>query len=215
MIFQNIEIIKLRHASFLIKFNEKYIYLDPFKIEDNLPKSDYIFITHNHFDHFSLSDIKKIIKESTKIISIESVIKEIEKWARLTDLIVIPGKDYSFEELKFKTVPAYNINKFKLPNKVFHPRELGNVGYILNLDNVLIYHAGDTDFIEEMKNIRNIKIALVPVSGTYVMTPEEAAEAVNYFLPEVAIPMHYGEIIGSIDDALKFKMLSKVNVVIE
>lgn len=213
MIYNEVEIKKLRHASFLINFNNLNIYLDPFRLDNDLPRADYVFITHDHFDHFSSNDLKKIFKESTKIVSVISVIKEIRNWTRLDDLVVEPNNEYVFGEINFMTLPAYNINKFKSPNEVFHPRELGNVGYILNLDNVLIYHAGDTDFIEEMKSLKNIDIALVPVSGIYVMTAEEAAQAVNTFSPQVAIPMHYGEIVGSIDDANKFKDLSKVEVV--
>lgn len=213
MQYQGINLQKLKHASFLINFKGLNIYLDPFKIEDNFPKADYIFITHNHFDHFSPPDVKKILKESTKIISVQSVINEIRNWTRLSDLVVVPNKDYNFDEINFRTLPAYNVNKFKSANEVFHPREVGNVGYILKLDNILVYHAGDTDFIEEMKDLKDINIALVPVSGIYVMTAEEAAQAVNTFRPEIAMPMHYGEIVGTIDDANKFKELSKVEVV--
>lgn len=215
MNYGDVAITKLKHASFLINFENQNIYIDPFRIDDNLPKADYILITHGHFDHFSLDDLKKIVSKETKIISVSSVVEEIRKWARLNDLIVKPENDYNFEGLNFKTLPAYNTNKFKSPEEVFHPRSEQSVGYVIRLDKVSIYHTGDTDFIEEMKFLREegVDIALVPVSGVYVMTPEEAASAVNYFLPKIAIPMHYGEIIGSFEDAKKFKELSKVEVV--
>ncbi|MCS7200837.1 MAG: MBL fold metallo-hydrolase [Patescibacteria group bacterium] len=215
MNYGDVAITKLKHASFLINFENQNIYIDPFRIDDNSPKADYVFITHSHFDHFSLDDLKKIVSKETKIISVSSVVEEIRKWARLNDLIVKPENDYSFEGLNFKTLPAYNTNKFKSPEEVFHPRSEQSVGYVIRLDKVSIYHTGDTDFIEEMKFLREegVDVALVPVSGIYVMTPEEAASAVNYFLPKIAIPMHYGEIIGSFEDAKKFKELSKVEVV--
>ncbi len=210
MLYQNIKIQKLKHATFLIEWQGKIIYLDPFHLSENLPKADYVFITHEHFDHYSPEDLRKITKDETKFISIREVTKNLNN-----SLTVEPNGEYKLDNFSFKTIPAYNINKFREPGKVFHPKEDSKVGYILNLDNVLIYHAGDTDFIEEMKELKNINIALVPVSGTYVMTPEEATEAVNIFQPEIAVPMHYGEIVGTIDDAQKFKELAKVKVIID
>ncbi|MER3570331.1 MAG: Zn-dependent hydrolase [Patescibacteria group bacterium] len=216
MIYQNIQIKKLKHATFQIFWNDKVIYIDPFRLENNLPKADYLFITHEHFDHFNPDDIRKILKEETKIITIELVAKEIKTWINTDNLIIVePNNYYEIDDFSFQTTSAYNINKFRAPGEVFHPKEDKRVGYVLNLDGVKIYHCGDTDFIEEMKKLKDIDVALICVSGTYVMTPEEAAEAVNYFKPKIAIPMHYGEIVGSIDDAYKFKELAKVEVIID
>ncbi len=214
MKINNIEIKKLRHATFKIIFDDKFIYLDPFRLPENQEKADYIFITHEHFDHCSAEDVKKILKNETKIITIESAKEELKNLTQ-NFVIVKPNQEFEIDEIKVKTIPAYNINKFRSPGVVFHPKEDGKVGFILEIKGIKIYHAGDTDFIEEMKELKGIDVALVPVSGTYVMTAEESADAVNTFQPKIAIPMHYGEIVGSIEDAQKFRELSKVEVHIE
>ncbi len=214
MKINNLEIKKLRHATFKIVFESKVIYIDPFRLPENQEKADYIFITHEHFDHCSPEDVKKILKDETKIITIDSV-KEALKDLTKNFIVVKPNQEFEIDDIKVKTIPAYNINKFRSPGIVFHPKEDGKVGFILEIKGKRIYHAGDTDFIEEMKELKDIDLALIPVSGTYVMTAEEAASAVNTFLPKIAIPMHYGEIVGSIEDAKKFKELSRVEVSLE
>jgi len=110
--------------------------------------------------------------------------------------------------IEIEAVPAYNINKFREPGQVFHPKEHGGVGFVLTMDGTTVYYAGDTDFIPEMKSIR-CDVALLPVSGTYVMTAEEAAEAAAAIHPKIAVPMHYGAIVGGEEDAKKFKSLVK------
>ncbi|RLG02733.1 MAG: MBL fold metallo-hydrolase, partial [Thaumarchaeota archaeon] len=127
--------------------------------------------------------------------------------------LVRPGDKVEVKGAKIEAVPAYNVNKFRSPGVVYHPKEEGSVGYVIELDGVRIYHAGDTDFIPEMRNLE-VDVALIPVSGTFVMTAEEAAEAVNTFKPKVAIPMHYGAIVGDKSDAERFKKLAEVDVVI-
>ena len=125
--------------------------------------------------------------------------------------IIKPGDKVKFGDIEVEAVPAYNLNKFREPGKVFHPKEDGKLGFIVTVKGVRIYHAGDTDHIPEMKNIR-ADVALIPVSGTYVMTVQEAAEAVKSLNPKVVIPMHYGAIVGSIKDAETLQTLVKCEV---
>jgi L-ascorbate metabolism protein UlaG (beta-lactamase superfamily) len=115
------------------------------------------------------------------------------------------------DDVAIEAVPAYNINKFREPGRVFHPKEDGKLGFVLTIEGVRIYHAGDTDNIPEMKDIRT-DIALLPVSGKYVMTAQEAADAAGVINPKVAIPMHYGGTIGSPKDGETFQKSAKCEV---
>jgi L-ascorbate metabolism protein UlaG (beta-lactamase superfamily) len=159
-------------------------------------------VTHEHFDHFFIQKIKDLSTENTVIIGTAQCKKEMEEIREIS-----PGQTIIEKNVKIEAIPAYNINKFRKKNIVFHPKKDQKNGYIIEVDGTRIYHAGDTDFIPEMKELKNIDIALLPVSGTYVMTPEEAAEAANYFKPKIAVPMHYNSIVGSMEDAKKFKKI--------
>ena len=117
-----------------------------------------------------------------------------------------PGDKIEVGDISIELVPAYNLNKFREPGKVFHPKEDGKAGFVIGMKGLRVYHAGDTDAVPEMKGLKP-DIALLPVSGTYVMTPEEAAQAARMVEPKLAIPMHYGAIVGSEQDAHKFKQL--------
>jgi len=211
MKYQGIEIERLAHAAFKIR-NNKTLYIDPFRLSGSLEKADIIFITHEHFDHCSLEDLAKICDENAIIVASILCEESLKDLTCKEKIYVKPNQNFELHGIKVETIPAYNINKFREPEKVFHPKEEPRVGYVIEIGGVRIYHAGDTDNIEEMKNLRNIDIALLPVSGTYVMTPEEAKEAVEVINPKIAIPMHYGVIVGSIEDAKRFKELSKVQV---
>lgn len=192
----------LGHDSFRLE-GEVTIYIDPWKLPPNSPKADIILITHEHYDHCSPEDVAKIQKADTVIVTIPAAARKLKgevKTVKPWDKITVKG-------IEVEAVPAYNINK------PFHPKEAGHVGFIVNLGGKRIYHAGDTDFIPEMKGLK-VDIALLPVSGTYVMTADEAARAADAIKPEVAIPMHYGEIVGSEKDAERFKELTSVQVVI-
>jgi L-ascorbate metabolism protein UlaG (beta-lactamase superfamily) len=185
----------LGHSSFRIEDGSIQIYIDPFKLSANLPKADIIFITHAHYDHFSAEDIAKIQTESTIIVATSDVTSKIGKGT----VTVVPGKSYTIGRLTVKTVPAYNLNK------KFHPKGKNWVGYIITLSNgQKIYHAGDTDSIPEIQTIKT-DIALLPCGGTYTMTARQAAEAANIFKPKVLIPMHWGDIVGSLADAEEVK----------
>ena len=203
MEYKNLIIHWLGHAGFKIKFREKIIFVDPFQLADNTEenkteKADIIFITHSHYDHCSIEDIKKIIKPETIVVCTSDVQSKLGKVAsHVNSLIVEPGKKYNIEEISFETIPAYNINKN------FHPHDNYWVGYVINLDGTKIYHIGDSDIIPEMKNVKT-DVALFPIGGTYTMNAEEAMKAAVAIKPLLAIPMHWGSIVGTKEDAEKF-----------
>ena len=174
------------------------IYFDPFKIEKEMHDADIIFITHSHYDHYSQEDINKIIKEDTIIVAPRTTKQTIEKTKNC--IFVEPNEEYEIKGITVNTIPAYNIDK------QFHPKTNEWVGYILNIDNVSYYIAGDTDITPENKNVK-CEVAFVPVGGTYTMDYKEAAELVNIIKPKIAVPTHYACIVGSKDDGEKFKTL--------
>lgn len=212
MKIRGIDIELLNHDAVKIK-DKLIIYIDPFQIPRG-DKADLILISHEHQDHCSLEDLRKIIKPETiilasaqcydKLVSIKNLVKEIR--------YLKPNDSIKISDIIIDTVPAYNIDKFREPGKVFHPKEDQNLGFVINLKLGTIYHPGDTDVIHEMKNMRNIDIAFLPVSGTYVMTAEEAAKAVEIIKPKIAIPMHYSSIVGTKEDAEKFRSLARCQV---
>lgn len=193
----NIEV--LIHSS--IKFSKDIIiYFDPYKINKEYHDADIIFITHSHYDHYSPLDIKKVIKDNTIIVCPKDVKEELLKLDIKNIIEVVPNKDYEVLNIKFKTIPAYNINKN------FHPKENNWVGYLINYNNVKYYIAGDTDITEENKNII-CDVAFVPIGGTFTMDYKEAASLINEIQPKIAVPTHYGLIVGNKDDGIKFSKL--------
>lgn len=196
---ENIEV--LCHSS--IKINKgKTIYFDPFKIDKNYNDADIIFITHDHYDHYSESDIDKIIKENTVIVAPEELLTKLLKKGYKKDYIITvdPEETDMVEEIRFETVPAYNINK------KFHPKENGWVGYIIELDGIRYYIAGDTDITEENKKVK-CDVAFIPVGGTYTMDFKEAAYLINEMKPKIVVPIHYGSVVGTKQDAIDFSRL--------
>ena len=204
--YQGVKISWLGHDSFRLK-NGKTLVIDPFKLQPVVEKAEVLLITHEHFDHLSPEDIRKVATDKTVVVSISSCESELSKLKLGEVKLVRPGVRVDLGDVAVEAVHAYNLNKYRVPGKVFHPKEDGKVGYIVTLKGVRTYHAGDTDAIPEMSRLRT-DIALLPVSGTYVMTPEEAAKAVEMINPKLAIPMHYGTIVGSEGDAEKFKQLA-------
>ena len=201
-----VKIEHLGHAGFKITDGDT-IYIDPFNVNTD-EKADIILITHEHYDHCSVKDIQKLVKENTTIVTVadcQSKLSSVVSGIKGVK-IVRPGAKLMIGNVSIETVPAYNVNK------QFHPKANEWVGFIVTIKGKRIYHAGDTDLIPEMKNITNIDVALLPVSGTYVMTAEEAADAANRIMPKVAVPMHYGSIVGTKADAEKFKKLCKCRV---
>ena len=184
------------HSS--IKINKgKVIYIDPFKIENEKYDADIIFITHDHYDHYSPEDIEKIIKENTIIVAPKTV-KALSKMKNAVS--VEPNKTYEVEGIKIETIPAYNVNK------QFHQKQNDWVGYILEIECVRYYIAGDTDITPENRQVK-CDVAFVPIGGTYTMDYREAAQLVNEIKPKIVIPEHYGSIVGTKEDALKFQKL--------
>ena len=187
---------RLGHAAFRFDL-EKRIYIDPYQLTGNLPKADIIICTHSHFDHCSPEDIAKIKDENTTLVVTEDALSKISGNIQT----IAPGESLDFGNIKIEAVPAYNINKS------FHPKENGWIGVIVDDGNIRIYHTGDSDVIPEMKSI-SADVWLVPVSGTYVMSAKEAAKIINDVKPQVAVPMHYGAIVGSESDAKRFAELA-------
>ena len=190
-------IVFIGHATFKIE-GSKVVYTDPFKIK-NQDKADIILITHSHFDHCSPDDITKLLGDNTTAVCSKDCVEKLEKIVPHV-IGLEPYDEANVQGVHIKAVPAYNINK------EFHPRTNKWNGYIFTLDGTSYYLPGDTDLIPEMKDIR-ADIAFFPVGGTYTMNAEEAAEAAKIIDPKVAIPMHYGSIVGSNDDAEKFLKL--------
>ena len=193
----------LGHDTFRIK-GEQLIYTDPFKIKKK-DTAGIILITHEHYDHCSAEDVKKLQGPETVIVTPADCASKLQGNVK----IVKPGDKIEVGGVQIEAVPSYNTNK------QFHTKDRGWVGYVFTVKGQRIYIAGDTDRIPEMKNIRT-DIALLPVSGTYVMTADEAAQAALDIKPKVAIPMHYGSIVGTKEDARKFaeKLKGKIEVVI-
>jgi predicted Zn-dependent hydrolases of the beta-lactamase fold len=192
----NIEV--LCHSS--IRLNkEKIIYIDPFKIDENYNDADIIFITHDHYDHYSEEDIDKVKKEDTIFVVPEELLtKLLRKGYNKNNIITVePNKQYMLQGIKFETVLAYNTNK------AFHPKENEWVGYIIEIKGIRYYIAGDTDITEENKKVK-CDVAFVPVGGTYTMDFKEAAYLINEIKPKIAVPTHYGDIVGKNQDATDF-----------
>jgi len=190
------------HSSFSINASKR-IYLDPWKLPDGLPKADIILVTHEHQDHFSMADIEKITGPHTHIIAHPGCvgIKGNVEYVK-------PGEKVALHDVVVDVVPAYNVTKFRPDGTHPHPKESQFNGYIIRIDGNTFYFAGDTDVIAEMKEFPKIDIAFLPVSGSYVMTSAEAAEAANIIKPRVAaIPMHHGTVIGTLADGDEFAQL--------
>lgn len=191
----------LIHSS--IKFSKGLIiYLDPYKIDRDYHDADIIFITHDHYDHYSPLDIKKVIKDDTIIVAPQDI---GEKLSTNNVIGVVPNKNYEVLNIKFKTIPAYNVNKN------FHPKENNWVGYLLEYNNIKYYIAGDTDITKENHDIV-CDVAFVPIGGVYTMDYQEAAKLINKIKPRIAVPIHYGLIVGNKDDGIKFSKLLNNNI---
>ncbi len=174
------------------------VYLDPFKLPDGVPAADVILITHDHFDHCSPADVAKIRRATTVVIGPAEVAAKLPGPVET----IKPGETRTVHGITVKAVPAYNTNKR------FHPKADGKVGFVVTAGGVTYYHAGDTDAIPEMTGLAP-DVALLPVGGTYTMNADEAAGAARAIRPRVAVPMHFGSVVGSDADGARFAELLK------
>ncbi|MBR3573846.1 MAG: MBL fold metallo-hydrolase [Lachnospiraceae bacterium] len=193
----NIEVFK--QNSIRIRSRVGVIYTDPFQMKEELKDADFVLITHDHYDHFSPEDIGKVSKADTILVVPEKMATKAQEVSGMVGKIetVKPSVYREMGGLEFETVPAYNTLK------PFHPKSAEWVGYILRIDGKRIYIAGDTDATKEAKAVK-CDIALVPIGGTYTMDAKKAAELINTIRPDVAIPVHYGHIVGKPGDGEVF-----------
>lgn len=194
----------LGHASFRLR-GEKTVYIDPWKLQSEPHDADLVLVTHSHYDHLSAEDIAKVSHEETIVVGPAS---DKEELAGLKAELMQPGDRNTFAGINLQAVRAYNIDK------KFHPREKDWLGYVIDFEGVRVYHTGDTDLIDEMNGLA-CDIALLPVSGTYVMTADEAVDAARRTGAKLAVPMHWGDIVGGRDDAEKLLKSAPCQVVIK
>ncbi len=194
-----LEDIEVLYHSCIRMNKEKMIYIDPYHIEKNYNDADMIFITHDHYDHYSEEDIDKVRKNNTIFIVPENLLnKLIKKGINDENIITLdPGDAENIDGIKVEAIHSYNIDK------PFHPKENNWLGYVIEIDGVRYYIAGDTDITEENKKIK-CDVAFVPVGGKYTMNFSEAAQLINIIKPKNAVPIHYGSVVGTKQDATDF-----------
>ena len=201
----------LGHSGFRIRVGKAVIYIDPYRVPDGAPPADLILVTHGHYDHFSPQDIERLSGKGTWLVGPAAVAERVSGQVHS----IAPGEALDDELVRgvyVAAVAAYNTSKRDGDGNPFHPREAGWVGYELNVRGERLYHSGDTDVIPEMDSVTGVDVALLPVSGVYVMTAQEAAEAARRIQPRVAVPMHWGQHLGSEEDARTFADHAPVQV---
>ncbi|MBD0281752.1 MAG: MBL fold metallo-hydrolase [Thermoleophilaceae bacterium] len=201
----------LGHSGFRIRVGRAVVYIDPYRVSPDSPPADLILITHGHYDHFSPQDLERLSASGTRLVGPAAVAERVSGQVHS----IAPGEtleDELVRGLHVSAVAAYNTSKRDGEGNPFHPREAGWVGYELTVRGERLYHSGDTDVIPEMDGVTGVDVALLPVSGVYVMTAQEAAEAARRIQPRVAVPMHWGEHIGTEEDARVFAERAPVEV---
>jgi len=200
----------LGHSGFRLSVGGATIYIDPFRVPDG-PHADAILITHGHYDHYSPQDIERLSHEGTVLVGPPAVAE------RASGLVasLAPGQAIELggvRGVEVAALPAYNTAKRGASGNLFHSREAGGIGFDLNVRGERLYHSGDTDVIPEMDGVAGVDLALLAVSGVYVMTPSEAAEAARRIEPKTAVPMHWGGHVGTREDAEDFARRAPVEV---
>jgi L-ascorbate metabolism protein UlaG (beta-lactamase superfamily) len=201
----------LGHAAFRVTVGRATVYIDPYRVGAAAPPADLILITHGHYDHFSPQDVERLSKRDTWLVGPAAVAERVSGQVHR----IGPGETLDDELVRgihISAVAAYNTSKRDADGNPFHPRDAGWVGYELNVRGERLYHSGDTDVIPEMDSVTGVDVALLPVSGVYVMTAQEAAEAARRIQPRVAVPMHWGSHIGTEHDARTFAAKAPVEV---
>ena len=201
----------LGHSGFRLFVGRAAVYIDPYRVPEGSPPADLILVTHGHYDHFSPRDVEMLTTDRTWLVGPPAVAERVSGQVHS----IAPGElieDELVRGVHVAAVAAYNTSKRDAEGRVFHPREAGWVGYELNVRGERLYHSGDTDVIPEMDSVTGVDVALLPVSGVYVMTANEAAEAARRIGPRVAVPMHWGEHLGSERDARTFAERAGVEV---
>jgi L-ascorbate metabolism protein UlaG (beta-lactamase superfamily) len=191
------------HASFKICNEGRVIYIDPWKLKDAPNDAAIILVSHSHYDHYSPDDLKKVWSANTKLFAPADVTAKEGKGE-----ILLPGQTIEAAGVKITGIPAYN------PAKQFHPKSNNWLGFVIEIGSVRIYYAGDTDLIDEMKSLKNIDVALLPIGGKFTMNIDEAAQAVKIIKPKEAIPSHFGDIVGSPGDSRKFAGIADCDVLL-
>jgi L-ascorbate metabolism protein UlaG (beta-lactamase superfamily) len=200
VIIEGVEITWLKHDAFLLKGDGIVVAIDPYELRSVPEKADLVLVTHDHFDHCDPNSVRLVAKPDAVIVAPQNAASKLGKNVR----VVKAGDVLTEKGVTIKVVPAYNVRPER---QRFHLKNYGGVGYLITLAGKTVYHPGDTDLIPEMDSLGQVDIALLPVSGTYVMDAQEAAEAVKRIKPTHVIPMHYGSIVGSKADAEKFAQL--------
>ncbi len=191
----------LGHAGFKISHNGVIIYIDPWKLGISPHDATFVLVSHTHYDHYSNLDITGVSGPRTQLIATADVIEK-----EGAGQAIEPGRTIEIGQVRVTATPAYT------PDKQYHPRANNWVGFIVEIGSKRIYYAGDTDIIPEMRELTDIDLALLPVGGTYTMDADEAARAVSQIKPQQAIPYHWGDIVGSLDDAEKFTQIAACKV---
>ncbi|HHO75890.1 MAG TPA: MBL fold metallo-hydrolase [Deltaproteobacteria bacterium] len=192
-----IEIMWLGHASIMVRTENTVLYIDPWKIGTDMPSADIILLTHDHYDHYSRDDVDILKTPRTRVVS--------PMPADVTTDPIMPGQSLALGDVIIEAIPAYNIDK------EFHPKKNNWVGYVINILGKRVYHTGDTDHIPEMKGLK-VDVALMPVGGTYTMTADDACRALEDIQADHAIPIHFGDIVGTGKDALRLSEIAPCSV---
>jgi len=186
----DLKITFIGHGSLMFTFGGKVIHVDPFtRVSDytTLPKADLLLITHEHRDHLDLKAIEQIRTESTRIVLTETCAKQLAGGE-----VMANGDVKKVDEVTIEAVPAYNLVHKRENGQPFHAKGSGN-GYVITFGNLRVYVAGDTENFPEMKDLKNIDVAFLPMNLPYTMTPEMVADAVRMFHPKILYPYHYGQ----------------------
>lgn len=205
---ENIKVFK--QNSIRIATSKGNVYVDSFEMQETPHDAAYVLITHDHYDHFSPESIEKVACKNTILVVPENMLEKAKEAAGYVSKIVTvkPNEIKTIDGLEIETIPSYNIGK------PFHPESAGWVGYIINTDGTRIYVAGDTDAIPEAKQVK-CDVALIPIGGKYTMDAKEAAELINIMKPAVAIPVHYGQVVGNLKNGEEFARNVKAPVKVE